>query len=433
MTISVRDFTGLGDAVSVRLAGVFRRLTMTNFRSQTDDRTLTAMDHSSVDWQHFWTIDPTITFLNHGSFGACPLPVLAAQQQWRKRLERQPLQFFRDVEALLDAARSELAVFVGADAEDLAFIPNATTGINVVLRSLRFQPGDELLTTNHEYNACRNALNFVAERAGLRIVVAEVPFPIASSDQVVAAVLEQVSSRTRLALLDHVTSQTGLVFPIAQLVKELSDRGIETLIDGAHAPGMVALNLRTLGATYYTGNCHKWLCAPKGAAFLYVQRDRQPQIRPLTISHGANSPREDRSRFRLEFDWMGTADPTPYLCVPEAIRWLGSVLPGGWPELTTHNRALAIAARQLLSSTLNQPLPCPNDMIGSLAVVPLPEGDWQTLQNALWEQYSIEVPIIPWLTPLSRQIRISAQLYNSLGQYEYLAKALIELISQEST
>lgn len=406
---------------------------MTNFRSQTDDRTLTAMDHSSVDWQHFWTIDPTITFLNHGSFGACPLPVLAAQQQWRKRLERQPLQFFRDVEALLDAARSELAVFVGADAEDLAFIPNATTGINVVLRSLRFQPGDELLTTNHEYNACRNALNFVAERAGLRIVVAEVPFPIASSDQVVAAVLEQVSSRTRLALLDHVTSQTGLVFPIAQLVKELSDRGIETLIDGAHAPGMVALNLRTLGATYYTGNCHKWLCAPKGAAFLYVQRDRQPQIRPLTISHGANSPREDRSRFRLEFDWMGTADPTPYLCVPEAIRWLGSVLPGGWPELTTHNRALAIAARQLLSSTLNQPLPCPDDMIGSLAVVPLPEGDWQTLQNALWEQYSIEVPIIPWLTPLSRQIRISAQLYNSLGQYEYLAKALIELISQEST
>lgn len=406
---------------------------MTNFRSQTDDRTLTAMDHSSVDWQHFWTIDPTITFLNHGSFGACPLPVLAAQQQWRERLEQQPLQFFRDVEALLDAARSELAVFVGADAEDLAFIPNATTGINVVLRSLRFQPGDELLTTNHEYNACRNALNFVAERAGLRIVVAEVPFPIASSDQVVAAVLEQVSSRTRLALLDHVTSQTGLVFPIAQLVKELSDRGIETLIDGAHAPGMVALNLRTLGATYYTGNCHKWLCAPKGAAFLYVQRDRQPQIRPLTISHGANSPREDRSRFRLEFDWMGTADPTPYLCVPEAIRWLGSVLPGGWPELTTHNRALAIAARQLLSSTLNQPLPCPDDMIGSLAVVPLPEGDWQTLQNALWEQYSIEVPIIPWLTPLSRQIRISAQLYNSLDQYEYLAKALIELISQEST
>lgn len=407
---------------------------MTDSRSITEDLTLPATSHLSTNWQQFWTIDPTVTFLNHGSFGACPLPVLAAQQQWRERMERQPLQFLgREIETLLDVARSELAAFVGAEADDLAFIPNATTGINAVLRSLEFQPGDELLTTNHEYNACRNALNYVADRAGLQVVVAEVPFPIAASEQVVAAVLEQVSPRTRLVLLDHVTSQTGLVFPITQLVQELSAQGIDTLVDGAHAPGMVALNLPALGATYYTGNCHKWLCAPKGAAFLYVQRDRQSQIRPLTISHGANSPRRDRSRFRLEFDWMGTDDPTPYLCVPEAIRWLGSLLPGGWPQLMAHNHELAIAARQRLCHALDQPLPCPNEMIGSLAVVPLPDGDWQALQQALWEQYRIEVPIIPWLTPLSRQLRISAQLYNYFDQYEYLAKALIELFSQKST
>ncbi|MBL1175328.1 aminotransferase class V-fold PLP-dependent enzyme [Pantanalinema sp. GBBB05] len=407
---------------------------MTDSRPIADHLTPGAISHSSADWQHLWTLDSTVTFLNHGSFGACPLPVLAAQQQWRERMERQPLQFLgRDLEGLLDTARRELAVFVGANANDLAFIPNATTGINAVLRSLKFQPGDELLTTNHEYNACRNALDYVAEQVGLQVVVANVPFPIAASEQVVTAVLAQVSPKTRLALLDHVTSQTGLVFPIAQLVQELSDRGIDTLVDGAHAPGMVALNLQALGATYYTGNCHKWLCAPKGSAFLYVQPDRQSHIRPLTISHGANSPRRDRSRFHLEFDWMGTPDPTPYLCVPEAIRCLGSLLPGGWSQLMTHNRELALAARQLLCQALDQPLPCPNDMIGSLAVVPLPDGDWQALQNALWEQYSIEVPIIPWLTPGSRQIRISAQLYNQLNQYKYLAKALLELFSQEST
>ena len=258
------------------------------------------------------------------------MPVLAAQRQWRSRMEQQPLQFFgRDLETLLDQARAELATFIGAHADDLAFVPNATTAVNTVLRSLRFAPGDELLTTSQEYNACRNALDYVAERYGLTIVVAQVPFPLEAPEQVVEAIVGCVSAQTRLALLDHVVSQTGVVFPLAALVQALTSRGIETLIDGAHAPGMLPLNLQALGATYYTGNCHKWLCSPKGAAFLYVQRDRQSAIRPLTISHGANAPRTDRSRFRLEFDWTGTDDPTAYLCIPEAIRFMGSLLPGG--------------------------------------------------------------------------------------------------------
>jgi len=378
----------------------------------------------------FWGLDPEVTFLNHGSFGACPRSVLAAQQQWRDRLEQQPLQFFaRDYEALLDAARQKLADFVGVDADDLAFLPNATTGVNTVLRSLRFAAGDELLTTNHEYNACRNALNYVAEREELQIVVAEVPFPIASADQVVEAVMAQVTPKTRLVLLDHVTSQTGLIFPIAQLISLLRERDIDTLIDGAHAPGMVPLNLQQLGATYYTGNCHKWLCAPKGAAFLYVQPNRQAQIRPLTISHGANSPRCDRSRFRLEFDWMGTDDPSAYLCVPEAIQCLEQLSPEGWPGLMAANRELVIAARQQLCDTLNVAPPVPETMLGSMAVVPLPAGDWQSLQDALWEHYRIEVPIIPWQVP-GRLVRISAQHYNSLAQYEYLATALTHLLGK---
>ncbi|MGA7937264.1 MAG: aminotransferase class V-fold PLP-dependent enzyme [Kovacikia sp.] len=377
-----------------------------------------------------WTLDPEITFLNHGSFGACPLPVLQAQQHLRQRMERQPLQFFdREIETLLDAARCELASFVGADPENLAFVPNATTGVNTVLRSLPFKSGDELLTTNQEYNACRNALNYVANQKGLRVVVAEVPFPIDSPQQVIEAVLQRISPQTRLALLDHIVSQTGLVFPIAQLVKELAHREVETLVDGAHAPGMVPLNLQELGATYYTGNCHKWLCAPKGSAFLYVQGDRQPDIHPLTISHGANATRRERSRFRLEFDWTGTDDPTAYLCVPEAIRFMGSLLPGGWSELMATNRTLALTARQILCQALNIPPPCPDQMVGALAVVPLPDGQPRPLQDELLARYQIEVPIVPFPTSSSRLVRISAQIYNHANQYAYLAQALTELLN----
>lgn len=387
---------------------------------------------SAPDCSGYWMLDPAVTFLNHGSFGACPIPVLAAQQQWRLRMERQPLQFFdRDIEGLLDQARATLARFVGADSEDLAFVPNATTGVNTVLRSLRFAAGDEVLTTNQEYNACRNALNAVADRWDLRVVVAEVPFPIASAQMVIDAVVEKVSPRTRLVLIDHVVSQTGLVFPVAALIQRLSQQGIDTLIDGAHAPGMVPLNLGQLGATYYTGNCHKWLCAPKGAAFLYVQRDRQSLIRPLTISHGANALRGDRSRFRLEFDWVGTDDPTPYLCIPEVIQFLGSLLPGGCAQLMAANHALAVQARQVLCAGLDVELPCPESMLGAMAVVPLPPGNPSELQRALRTQYQIEVPIIPFPTPTNRLVRISAQLYNTLPHYEYLATALRGLLAAE--
>jgi len=246
---------------------------------------LATPDSPSKQFLQYWSLDPSITFLNHGSFGACPLPVLAKQQQLRARMEQQPLQFFgRDLEALLDQARAKLAAFVGADADDLAFVPNATTAINTVLRSLRFQPGDELLTTNQEYNACRNALNYIAERYGLKVVVAEVPFPIEASEQVVDAIVGCVSPKTRLALIDHVVSQTGLVFPLAELVQALTERGVETLVDGAHAPGMVPLNLQAIGATYYTGNCHKWLCAPKGAAFGWNLTGRAPMTQLRTCA-----------------------------------------------------------------------------------------------------------------------------------------------------
>ena len=382
-----------------------------------------------------WPLDPGLTFLNHGSFGSCPRAVLEFQRELRDRLERQPVQFFvRELEGRLDAARAALAAFVGARAENLVFVPNATAGVNTVLRALRFERGDELLVTNQEYNACRNAAHAKAERDGLRVVVADVPFPLQSGDEVVEAVLRAVTSRTRLALLDHVTSQTGLIFPIESLVRELTACGLDTLVDGAHAPGMVRLELERLGAAYYTGNCHKWICAPKTAALLHVRPDRQELVRPLVLSHGANSPRTDRSRFQIEFAWMGTSDPTACLSVPEALRVVGAMLPGGWPSVMQRNRELALAGRKALCDALKIPPPCPEELIGSLASVPIPDGAGDPLpksplyldplQDRLLHRHGIEVPVIPWPAPPRRLLRISAQLYNSLPQYEKLASAL---------
>ena len=389
-----------------------------------------------------WPLDRAVIFLNHGSFGSCPRAVLEHQQQFRDRLERQPVQFFvRDLERLLDEARADLARFLHVDAADLVFVPNATAGVNTVLRSLRFRRGEELLVTDHEYNACRNALDFVARQFGARVVVVTVPFPLRGEAEVLEAVLGRATKRTRLALLDHVTSQTGMVLPIGRLVHELDCRGVETLVDGAHAPGMVPLNLRRLGATYYTGNCHKWLCAPKGAAFLHVRRDRQKTIRPLTISHGANSPRSDRSRFLIEFGWTGTWDPSAYLSVPLALRFVGGLVPGGWPAIMKHNRHLALAAQEVLCTALDVVKPCPAEMTGSLASFPLPDSPCRhaprsplyldPLQERLLSEHGVEVPVIPWPKPPRRLLRISAQLYNSLPQYQRLAQVLPGLLAAE--
>jgi len=391
----------------------------------------------STDLANHWTIDPEVVFLNHGSFGACPIPVLEKQQELRARMERQLVQFFvRDYEELMIGARMALAAFVGSNVDDLVFVANATSAVNAVLRSLRFDSGDELLTTSHEYNACRNALEYAAGRAGASVVVADIPFPIDSPEAAIETILKHVTPRTRLALVDHVTSQTGLVLPIRRIVSELESRGVDTLVDGAHAPGMLNLDVAVIGAAYYTGNCHKWVCAPKGVGFLHVRRDRQGEVRPVVISHGANSSRNDRSRFVEEFDWVGTDDPSAALCVGEAIRFMGGVLPGGWRDLRDRNRRLVLDGRRLVCDALGIGVPCPDEMIGSLASMRLPPGSPEPptsalygdpLQTRLLEGWGIEVPVIPWPAPPDRLIRISAQLYNRIEHYEMLARALREI------
>jgi len=386
----------------------------------------------SADLAALWPLDRDVVFLNHGSFGACPTAVLRHQAALRAEMEAEPVRFLsRELDDRLGAARAALAAFVGADPDDLAFVTNATSGVNAVLRSRTFAAGDELLTTDHAYNACRNTLHFVAERAGARVVTVTLPVPVRAPDDVVEAVLAGVTPRTRLALIDHVTSPTALILPVERLTAELTARGVEVLIDGAHAPGMVPLSLATLGATYYSGNCHKWLCAPKGSAFLWTRREAQPGVRPLTISHGATAAHPGRSRFRLEFDWTGTTDPTAWLTVPRAIEYLGGLVPGGWPALMAANRALALEARRVVGAVAGTAPLCPDAMVGSIAAVRLPDGTadvgWRRpdpLQARLYEGWRLEVPVMSWPAAPQRLVRVSAQLYNRPDHYERLAEAL---------
>jgi isopenicillin-N epimerase len=257
------------------------------------------------------------------------------------------------------------------------------------------------------------------------VVVAPVPFPLWSDDQIVDAVLGAVTPSTRLALLDHVSSPTALVFPLRRLVAALEAQDVDCVVDGAHAPGMLPLDLAALDAAYYTGNCHKWLCAPKGAGFLFARSDRQEGLVPPVISHGLNAPRDDRSRFHLLFDWAGTVDPSPWLCVPDAIATLEGLIPGGLAALRARNHELAVAGRTLLCERLGIAPPCPEPLLGSMASIPLGPGDPFALAQALYHKHKIEVPVFPWPTRGERMLRISAQSgYNTLEDVERLAKAL---------
>ncbi len=392
-----------------------------------------------------WTLDPAVTFLNHGSFGATPRVVLAAQQAWRARIEAEPVRFYaRDLETAMDEARTVLAGFMGADPDAVAFVPNATTGANTVLRSLRLAPGDELLTTDHEYNAVRNAMEALAADSGARVVTALLPFPGVDPDAVVSAMLERVTPRTRLVVVDHVTSATALALPVERIAAEMAARGIDTLVDGAHGPGMLPFSVEQLGVAYYTGNLHKWVCAPKGAAFLWVRSDRQAGVRPLVISHGANSPRTDRSRFRLEFDWTGTGDPTPFLAVPDALRFGAGLLPGGWSALQERNHRLAIDGRDRICRVLDVPTPAPDTMIGSMASIPLPlvtapaavQGVdlYADPVHAALLEAGIQVMVTPWPQrpdggPWRRLVRVSAAAYNDTHDMAHLAELLPAIVA----
>ena len=381
-----------------------------------------------------WSFNPSRIFLNHGSFGACPDFVIDEQRKWQDLMEREPVQFFEELMPdLLLQSREALGRFLSCSADDLAFVSNATSGVNTILRSIQFEQGDEILVPDHAYQACRNSIDFVARRWGAKVVEVAIPFPIEGPRTVIDLMKSAYTSKTKLVMIDTVTSPTGLRMPFEELTEFFEGKGVEVLLDAAHGIGMIPLNLEKLGASYVTSNCHKWLCAPKGTAFLFVRKDKQKKIQPLTISHGHTFPLGDTTRFRHEFDWTGTQDISGWCALPAVIEGMADLVDGGWEGIMQHNHQLAIQGRDILCDRLGIEQPCPNEMIACISTIKLPgeilpkekmhEPD--PLHHILSEKYNIQVPVWTWPSPAGRYLRISAQLYNSIEQYERLADALV--------
>ena len=342
---------------------------------------------------HF-NLEPGTAFLNHGSFGAPPRVVLEAAARWRGRMEQNPDRFYRDVlPGALREAAARLGGFIGARGEDLVFVENATAGMNAVLRSLELRPGDEILATTHTYCAVRQAIRYVCERTGARSVEAEITLPVASERDLASVITSRISERTRLLVLDHIASPTGLIFPVAELAAFARARGAMVLIDGAHAPGQIALDVPSLGADWYIGNCHKWLFAPRTAAFIWAREEAKRLVHPLAISH-------DYGRgFTAEFDWAGTRDVSAWLAVTDALDFLEQL---GAERLRGHNHALVAKAAAMLAAAWREPLDAPAELHGAMMAIRLParlqggrtREDARRLQSEILARHRIVVAIM---------------------------------------
>ncbi|MFZ5479426.1 MAG: aminotransferase class V-fold PLP-dependent enzyme [Myxococcota bacterium] len=371
----------------------------------------------SPDIRASWTLDETVAYLNHGSFGATPRPVLDEQARLRAEMEREPVHFLaRTFDARIAVVRQRLATFLGADARGLVAVPNATTGVATVLRSLPWREGDEIVLADHAYNAVKQAVRFLGEHFGVKMVEARVPFPLASAEQVVEAFDEAIGPRTKLVIVDHVTSATALVFPVAEIVACARAHAVPVLVDGAHAPALLPLALDALAADFYVGNLHKWLCAPKGAAFLHVAPAWRDRVRPLVPSHGYGGG------FFAEFDWTGTDDPTAWLSVPAAIDFFEALGP---ERVRASNHALVREGRVAIARALGVDLPHPDDpaLYGPMAAIPFPRGGVPAeLNRVMFERHRIEVPFTTYDGRV--WVRISGQVYNRPEEYARLADVL---------
>ncbi|KAJ4269831.1 hypothetical protein NW762_001500 [Fusarium torreyae] len=408
---------------------------MAEYNEESCSGAMAAHLESSGEWQ----IRKGIIYLDNGAFGSCPTSVVEKQKNIRQLIEENPHEFFeRSYVSGLEASRRSLAGFLHVDHQDIFLLPGATHAMNVVIQSLRFDPDDEILTTNVAYSSVRMVIDHIAKRDGAHIVVVDVPLLVTGPEDVTQRILAGVTSRTRFAVIDHIPSRTGIVFPAKHIVRELKSRGIDTLVDGAHAPGMIQLDLEDINAAYYVANCHKWMCAPRGTGFLHVRPDRAHNIKPLVI---ARSPYVvGKSRYSVlehNFGWMGTCCPSAMLSLPSAIDHLNTVMPGGYSDLTSRNHDLAVLARRIVCKAIGVNIPCPDSMIAAMATIPLPDspGPEQEgilpIQQVLWKQHGIVIPVYSWPSYPKRVIRLSVQAYNTLDQYLKLADCLRLVLRNE--
>ena len=377
-----------------------------------------------------WSLDPDVTYLNHGTVGVAPRRVLAAQQAIRDEMERQPSRFLlRDVSGLVGMPRSEptamrraagaVASFIGAQSQDVVFVDNATTGVNAVLRSWPLEPGDEILVTDHNYGATARVAAFVARERRAHVRTATVPYPAYDPGRLVEAVSAAITSRTRIAVLDHISSESALIFPLAELTAACRARGVPVLVDGAHAPGVLHLDVPALGADWYVANLHKWAHAPRSCGFLWAHPSRQTGLHPAVISWGLDQG------FLAEFDWVGTRDPSPWLAAPDGIAFLNEL---GMDAVQRYNHDLAWRAAERLSARWGTTLGVKEPNIGFMVTLPLPAALGNTpeaaarLRDALLFEDRIEIQIHASHSRL--WARVSCQVYNEIGDIDQLALAI---------
>lgn len=374
---------------------------------------------------HF-LLDPRVVFLNHGSFGACPRPVFETYQRWQRELERQPVEFLaRRAEGLMAEARTRLAGTLGCQADEVVYFPNPTTAINMVARSLELGPGDEILATDHEYGAMDRTWRFICQNHGARYVRLPIPLPVTSQSDFVERLWSGVNPRTRAVFLSHITSQTALKFPVEAVCERARRAGLLSIVDGAHAPGQIPLDLTTLGADLYTGACHKWLCAPKGASFLFARRETQPLLKPLVVSWGWEPDKPSASTFIDHHEWQGTRDLAAFLSVPAAIDFQAQ---HDWPAVRQRCHDLASRTRAEINAVTGLDPICPDspEWFMQMFAARLPEVEVELLQRRLYERYRIEVPMHRWNG--QSLIRPSFQAYNTQADAKALVEALGDLL-----
>lgn len=384
------------------------------------------------DLKKYFLLDPDVVFLNHGSFGAAPQPVVEATHAWQLRLERQPVAFLgREWNALMRESRLALGNYLNADADDLVYIPNATHGVNIVARSLSLMPGDEVLATDHEYGACDFTWEFVCKQSGAKYIRQPISLPVRSETEIIDQLWTGVTSRTKAIYLSHITSPTALRLPVEHICRKAREAGILTIVDAAHSPGQIPVDLQSLDADFLFGNCHKWMLNVKGAGFLFVRRVLQPRIQPLVVSWGyAPTPEMTTgSRFLDLLQWTGTSEPSAALTVPTAIRFMQD---HAWDEVRSECHALLrLALERICDLTGLPPLyPLESDLYSQMGIAPLPPSNLPALKKRLYDEFRVEVPLIQWQ---DRQfVRISVQGYNTRSDIDILVDAFHMLLPQVS-
>ncbi|HBG75032.1 MAG: hypothetical protein A2X25_04505 [Chloroflexi bacterium GWB2_49_20] len=380
--------------------------------------------------KELFLIDPDVTFLNHGSFGATPKPVFSVYRDWQSRLESQPVLFLgRELDGLLFEAREKLGRYLNAAADDLVFIPNATFGVNVVASSLKLDQGDQILTSDHEYGACDYSWESVCKKTGVNYIHQAISLPVQTDEVIIEEFWRGVVPQTKVIYLSMITSPTAVRLPVEKICERARKNGILTVIDAAHAPGQIPVDLQRVGADIVFGNCHKWMLSPKGAAFLYVRKEVQEIIEPLVMSWGIHATPETStgSRFIDILQWTGTKDPSAFLSVPAAIQFMQD---NHWDKVRFEcHRLLRIAIEQICNVSNKKPLyPLESDFYAQMGIAPLPVTNLTVLKSRLYDEYKIEVPLIQWRE--SQFVRISVQGYNTMEDVDVLIKALRELLPQ---